>query len=259
MGLLTAVMGFISAGFHYYQTVDGKGADGKGSDRVRRWLMADIAMAVVAAPPLPLPTRPPDPLSSNAPAALIRGWRGTQVLFCANFLSARQFPGAAEWLLGAGAFALLYFGTLRPGMSEEAASLFYTASHGAWHLLICAASTMYVMRATHTRLGAPTVRTLFASSPQSAASAGSQREGCCVLGRGRAGRRRRPLSAPRLPSPSVPSPPFAFATQGLRGCGADRWRGAGCLCLGAAGACSAGRAAEGGERRRGRRCSPPTR
>ena len=81
------------------------------------------------------------------------------MLFCANFLSARQFPGAAEWLLGAAAFALLYFGTLRPGMSEEAASLFYTASHGAWHLLICAASTMYVMRATHTRLGAPTVRT----------------------------------------------------------------------------------------------------
>ena len=108
------------------------------------------------------------------------------MLFSANFLTARQFPGAAEWLLGAAAFALLYFGTPRPGMSEEAASLFYTASHGAWHLLICAASTMYVMRATHTRLGAPTVRTLFASSPQSAASAGSQREGCCVLGRGRA-------------------------------------------------------------------------
>ena len=92
------------------------------------------------------------------------------MLFCANFLSARQFPGAAEWLLGAAAFALLYFGTLRPGMSEEAASLFYTASHGAWHLLICAASTMYVMRATHTRLGAPTVRTnTLASIPQSAA------------------------------------------------------------------------------------------
>ena len=178
------------------------------------------------------------------------------MLFCANFLSARQFPGAAEWLLGAAAFALLYFGTLRPGMSEEAASLFYTASHGAWHLLICAASTMYVMRATHTRLGAPTVRTKRSSA--CAASAGSQREGCCVLGRGRAGRRRKPPSVPRLPSPSVPSPPFAFATQGLRGRGADRWRGAGCLCLGAAGACSAGRAAEGGESMRERRSSPPT-
>ena len=56
MGLLTTVMGFISAGFHYYQTVDGKGADGKGSDRVRRWLMADLVMAVVAA--LSRPCRP---------------------------------------------------------------------------------------------------------------------------------------------------------------------------------------------------------
>ena len=107
------------------------------------------------------------------------------MLFSANFLTARQFPGAAEWLLGAAAFALLYFGTLRPGMSEEAASLFYTASHGAWHLLICAASTMYVMRATHTRLGAPTVRTKRSSA--CAASAGSQREGCVCSWQGEGG------------------------------------------------------------------------
>ena len=110
LGVCTALMGFVSGGFHFYQV-----RDGGGSNRVRLWLMCDFAMA--------------------------------GVLVVANLCAATALPSAAVWALAVAGVALLYFGTLRRHAVPRAWRVsVYTATHGAWHLLICAASSLFVVQ-----------------------------------------------------------------------------------------------------------------
>jgi hypothetical protein len=117
MGVVTAVAGFVSGGFHFYQCTDGQ-----GSERVRLWLIGDLVAATLLA--------------------------------VVNIATASTWPSPVVVVLGSGGFALLYVGTLRPvrqesdGMLDTVASHkdFYTATHGAWHLLICAASSLFVVQ-----------------------------------------------------------------------------------------------------------------
>jgi hypothetical protein len=126
LGVVTAVVGFVSGGFHYYQCVDGQ-----GSERVRQWLIGDMLAAAALA--------------------------------LANVATASAWPSPVVVGLGTGAVAMLYVGTLRAARRDGDGLLdalarhesFYTATHGAWHLLVCAASSVFVLQSHTVRHDAP--------------------------------------------------------------------------------------------------------
>jgi len=114
LGVTTAAMGFVSAGFHWYQC-----QDGPGSDRVRMWLICDFSMAAV--------------------------------LVVLNGATATGWPSLATWILGSAGLGLLYVGTLREVQGDQSwRQNFYATTHGAWHCLICAASTLFVVESHDT-------------------------------------------------------------------------------------------------------------
>jgi hypothetical protein len=117
LGLVTALMGFVSGAFHFYQCLDGL-----NSQRVRYLLVADQACATV--------------------------------LVAANVGTASEWPSPLVWALGTVALLLLWWGTLRPNRGEPTAAPWsaaqqslYAWTHGAWHLLICASSSLFVAQA----------------------------------------------------------------------------------------------------------------
>ena len=121
LGLATALMGFVSGAFHFYQCLDGL-----NSQRVRYLLVADQACAAV--------------------------------LVAANVGTASEWPSPLVWALGTVALLLLWWGTLRPNRGGPTAAPWsaaqqslYAWTHGAWHLLICASSSLFVAQAPGAR------------------------------------------------------------------------------------------------------------
>ena len=110
LGVATAAMGFVSGGFHWYQC-----QDGQGSERVRLWLIGDFAMCAV--------------------------------LVVLNVATATGWPSLATWGLGIAGLSLLYVGTIREVPGDQSwRERFYTVTHGLWHCVICAASTLFVVQ-----------------------------------------------------------------------------------------------------------------
>lgn len=126
LGVVTAIAGFVSGAFHFYQCIDGQ-----GSERVRLLLIGDLVAAAT--------------------------------LGIVNIATASTLPSPEVLLLGAGGFGLLYVGTLRTIPQDVGNYLdaiarhhsFYTITHGLWHLLICSASSLFVVQSHRAHQDAP--------------------------------------------------------------------------------------------------------